>query len=273
MTLEITRRFLDGALLGLFGAGHLGRTFASSLLDSGLPRGAIAICHRGSLETTEALTSAGLNDLVKDSADVVSNSRILFYLVRPQNYQAIAGCIPPRDCLFISFLAGVPLYKIPIENYVQRIRAMLSAPDTLRQRVGIAALYPSNSPVVRDILESLGLKIVALNQESDIHAFTALGPCLPIALAYWESLGHKTDRNEILELGSSVGLLDFQPILEWAQEIQPRNQDKEQLSLYLAQAATPGGVTEAIISEIQRNMSLIDGLQMGIKRSRELAQS
>jgi hypothetical protein len=95
---------------------------------------------------------------------------------------------------------------------------------------------------------------------------------LPIALTHWESLGYKTNGNEILELATSEGLLDFQPILEWAQEIQPRSQNKEQLSRYLSQAATPGGVTEAILNEIQRNMNLLDGLRMGIRRSRELAQ-
>jgi len=41
MILDLTRQFLSNSTLGLFGAGHLGRTIAKGLLDVG-PRGIIS---------------------------------------------------------------------------------------------------------------------------------------------------------------------------------------------------------------------------------------
>ena len=272
MILDLTRQFLGDSTLGLFGAGQLGRAIAKGLLDIGLPRHNLAICHRGSQETDHELAVAGLSELVADSKQVTQQSRILFYLVLPQDCLSIGDFNLNDDSLFVSFLAGVSLNNFPARiPDAQRVRAMTSAPDTLRQRNGIAALYPTNTPLIREILESLGLRIVALRQESDIHAFTALGPCLPIVLTYWDSLGYKIDDVELLETARRFALPDYFPILQWAHGVRPKGLTGRERDRYLIQATTPGGVTDAILTAMKNGMSLSDALTRGVERSQELA--
>lgn len=272
MSLDLTCRFLGDSAIGLFGAGHLGREIAKGLLAAGLPKNRLAICHRGSAETDRELAAGGLAERVASREDVMRRSRILLYLVRPQDYLAIRDFELRDDALLISFLAGVPLQKLPVRlAAAQRFRAMTSAPDTLRRRNGIAALYPADNPLPREILESLGLRVVPLEQEADIHAFTALGPCLPMALTYGESIGCQFDEAELLETAEKFDLPDYDSILQWAQDVRPRRLSAEEQQRYLAQAATPGGVTEAILSAMKTGMSLPAALERGIERSRELA--
>jgi pyrroline-5-carboxylate reductase len=148
---------------------------------------------------------------------------------------------------------------------------MPSAPDTLRNRNGIAALYPASNLLTREILESLGLRVVPLGQESDIHAFTVLGPCLPIVLTYWESIGCKIDDAELLATARKYDLPDYYQILQWAHSIRPRQLTAEERKSYLIQAATPGGITDAILFAMSNGLSLSDALEQGVERSKEMA--
>ena len=272
MSFELISRFLGDSTIGLFGAGHLGKAIARGLLEAGFPKQNLAICHRGSDETDRELAAAGLADLVATREQVVRQSRILLYLVRPQDYQAIRDLRLRGNSLFISFLAGVPLNKLsaPIADSL-RVRVMTSAPDTLYQRNGIAALYPAGNLLTRELLESLGLRVVPLGKESDIHAFTALGPCLPIVLTYWESIGRNINEQEILETAKNYSLSNYPSILQWALGVRPRKLSTDETTRYLAQAATPGGVTDAILSAMRSGMSLSGALQRGVERSQELA--
>ncbi|OPY13840.1 MAG: Pyrroline-5-carboxylate reductase [Syntrophus sp. PtaB.Bin001] len=272
MSFELTLQFLGNSTIGLFGAGHLGKAIAEGLLKAGLPRQNLAICHRGSKETDRELADLGLSDLVESGEKVVRQSRILFYLVRPQNSQAVRDYKLREDSLFISFLAGIPLNNLPVHlPDAQRVRVMTSAPDTLRNHNGIAALYPQGNLLMREILDSLGLRIVPLGHESDIHAFTALGPCLPIVLTYWEYAGFNTDDHELLETAKKFGISNYSGILQWAHSIRPRQLSPEEINRYLFQAATPGGVTDAILSAMRAGMCLSAALQRGIERSQQLA--
>jgi pyrroline-5-carboxylate reductase len=272
MSFDLITQFLGDSTIGLFGAGHLGRAIASGLLAAGLPRRNLSICHRGSEETERVLDTEGLADLVVSREQVVFRSRILLYLLRPQSYKVIQDFNVREDSLFVSFLAGVPLKNLPVGVACKQcIRVMTSAPDTLRRRNGIAALYPADNPLMRELLDSLGLRVVSLGQESDMHAFTALGPCLPIVLTYWESAGCNVDDKELLETAKKFGLSDYQPILQWAHSVRPRQLSPGEIDHYLAQATTPGGITDAILSAMRNGMSLSAALQRGIERSQELA--
>jgi pyrroline-5-carboxylate reductase len=277
VSLNLTREYLDGQVIGIFGAGNLGRAVADGLLRLGLPRHQIALCHRGTQVTRNQLSADGLDDLVIEAAELVSRSRIVLYLVRPQHHDAIEKYRVRADSLFVSFLAGIPLKRFPVDvSDDKRIRIMTSAPDTLRRRHGLAALFAPHaaaSEPMMEILESLGLRIVVLSHEADIHAFTALGPCLPIALMYWTSLGNTIDALEILELARRHALPDCDAILQWALSTHSLSLSNDERNLYLTQAVTPGGVTAAIVSAINNGMSISQALDRGIEWSRELAGS
>jgi pyrroline-5-carboxylate reductase len=270
--MENIYQFLGTSTLGMFGAGHLGRAMARGLLDAGFPSHKLTICHRGSADTHRQLMESGLSECIVDCKEVICRSKIVLYVVRPQDYRSLADFTIPPDCLLVSFLAGVELGRIPLSlAESQRVRVMPSAPDTLRRQNGIAAIYPSDNVVAQAILSALKLRIFPLKNEADIHAFTALGPCLPIALTYWEGLGCKVDENELLDIAARFDLPEYSRVLQWARSVQPRNLSAEERDCYIAQATTPGGVTEAILGEIKVGRRLSVALVRGIHRSRELA--
>ncbi len=265
--------FIGTSSLGVFGAGYLGRTMARGLIAAGLPREKLTLCHRGSAETAREIASAGLTDRVAPAADVAGGSKILLCTVRPQDCAALADYTLLPDAILVSFMAGVFLDRIPVQPaLVRRVRIMTSAPDTIAKKNGIAAVYPADDDIAREIVAALGLSVFPLRSETDIHAFTALGPCLPIALAYWESLGKVCDEDGLMETAARYGLPSYRQILEWADAVRPRNLSASERDRYLAQAATPGGVTEAIVKAIAEGLPLPDALVRGIERSVELAR-
>jgi pyrroline-5-carboxylate reductase len=265
--------FIGTSSLGIFGAGYLGRTVARGLIAAGLPREKLTLCHRGSAETAREIASAGLADHVAPAEEVAGGSKILLCTVRPQDCAALADYTLLPDAILVSFMAGVFLERIPVQPAsVRRVRIMTSAPDTIERKNGIAAVYPADDEIAREIVAALGLRAIPLHSETDIHAFTALGPCLPIALAFWESLGKVRDDESLMETAARFGLPSYRQILEWADAVRPRNLSTSQRDLYLAQAATPGGVTEAIVKAVSDGLPLPAALVRGIERSIELAR-
>lgn len=267
------KMILRGVKVGVFGAGHLGRAVLSRLSLGGIHGDDLAVCHHGSSATRRALEEAGLAHLVRAPTEVVGRSNILLYAVLPQDYTAIAKYSVPREALFVSFLAGVPLDRIPVQvPNSQRFRVMPSAPDTLMDGKAIAAVYPATNAGIRALLELIGARIFPLPQETDMHAFTVLGPCLPVALALWENLGKRADERRIREIAERFGLHDCVAVLKWAREVQPRGLRGGDLEIFINQAATAGGVTEAIILAMRQGESLSESLYRGIERSTELCQ-
>lgn len=270
--LDDVREFLGRHALGIFGAGHLGRTIAQGLLDAGLGRTQLRLCYRGSGSTREAVAQANLTELIVEPEEAVRQSRILLYVVRPQDYAAIGEHAVREDCVLLSFLAGVSLARLPVQlRDGQRVRVMTSAPDTLRKKCGIAAVYPATNARANRVLAMLRLRVMALRHESGIHAFTAIGPCLPIALTYCEGLGRKVDESELVETAQKFELPDPSAVVKWARLVRPRNLTEAERSRYISQATTRGGVTEAILRAIERGERISVALECGIRRSQELA--
>jgi len=198
--MKTTLEFLGGAAVGIFGAGHLGRAIAVALLEAELPREQLILCHSGSATTAEALDAAGLSDRDVTAARLLDAAKLVLYLVRPQAADAIAGLTMRPDALLVSFLAGTGLARIPAAvPQSGRVRVMVSDPDTLAKHNGIAAMFPENA-VVQALLQELGLRVSLLPSEDRFHAYTAIGPCLPMAAAW--CLGHDKpiDRDGLLAL-------------------------------------------------------------------------
>lgn len=272
MSFETALEFLDGSAVGVFGAGHLGRALAGALLNAELPRAQLVLCHSGSATTTEALDAAGLSDRDVTAAQLLNAAKLVLYLVRPQAVDAIAGLPMRPDALLVSFLAGTGLARIPAAVPPEkRVRVMVSDPDTLAKQNGIAALFPE-SAVVQALLQALGLSVLVLPSEDRFHAFTAIGPCLPMAVAWCLGNDQPIDRDSLLALGARYGFADYPEIIAWALEVCPKDLPRQDLNAYLARAATPGGVTEAVINGLRTGDDIVTALERGIRRSEELAK-
>jgi hypothetical protein len=131
-------------------------------------------------------------------------------------------------------------------------------------------MFPADFAEVSGILSALRLRVIALRKESDLHAFTAFGASLPIALTCWEALGHDVDEPELVQAALGAGLDGWAEVVAWARALQPQGLAARELSEYLTQSTTPGGVTEAILKEMARGRPLSAALKRGIQRSREL---
>jgi pyrroline-5-carboxylate reductase len=268
MGLERALEFLEGTPLGLFGAGHLGRAIASSLLQTGWPRQQLLLCHSGSPRTEAMLAAADLLDRAVAPQRLLDAAKMVFYLVRPQAADAVGGFAMRPDALLVSFLAGTKLERISAPN---RLRAMISDPETLVRKNGIAALYPQHA-AVESMFAALGLRVLRLSSEESFAAFTALGPCLPIAAAWCLATGTPIDRASLFALGRRYDLAAYPDIVEWALDVCPKNLRRSELETYVAHAATPGGVTDAVLRALQDGKPLAAALERGVQRCEELAQ-
>jgi pyrroline-5-carboxylate reductase len=266
-----TLELLRGSTLGVFGAGHLGSTLAGGLLRAGFPPDRLLLCHGGSAETARRLEAAGLAGRVTAAGELARQSRIILYCVRPQGRAAIAGLPLPQDALFVSFLAGTPLSAIPAEaSPERRVRVMPSNPETFAAGRPIAGTWPGGNPVVAELLHALQVELFPLREEDEVHAFTAIGVCLPIMFACARACGTPFDEAGLAGCAARNGLRDFTRILAWARAVEPRFPATAEQEAYLARAATPGGVTQAMVVRLRAGGSLSDALEAGVKRSREL---
>ena len=263
---------LNGAALGAFGAGHLGRVVIQGLVDNGFPVSRLLVCHGGSPDTTRRLAEAGLSERVVGARELARHSRIILYLVRPQSLAAIEGLELMNDSLIVSFLAGTPLTRIPARaGQGGRVRVMTSAPDTIMKSRAIAGVYPPGNPAVQELLDALNIEQFPLDKEGDMHAFTALGVCLPIVLAFWRAQGKGVDAATLMNCAQKHGLGRFEEILRWALRVEPRFEAQTEREAYIRKAATPGGVTEAMIQRIRAGGNVTQALESGILRSQELS--
>jgi len=268
-----TLAHLDGAALGVFGAGHLGRVIAAGLVQNGFPTSRLLICHGGSPETEKRLAEAGLSGRRVEAVELTRRSRIILYLVRPQHLNAIEHCRLKSDTLFLSFLAGTPLARVPVSVPPgNMVRVMTSAPDTFTKRIAVGGTYPSGNHVAEELLRALHVEQFSLAREQDMHAFTALGVCLPIVLACWRAQEKAVDEAGLIQYAQRLGLVNYERILEWARRAEPRFDTQAEREEYIQKAATPGGVTEAMIRRIVAGGSLIEALESGILRSQELGR-
>ena len=267
-----TLAHLLGAALGVFGVGHLGRAVGAGLIQNGFPISRLLVCHGGAPETAARLAEEGLSERVVPAGDLTRRSKIILYLVRPQNANAIESCELMDNALVVSFLAGTPLARIPARMVNgTRARVMTSAPDTLVKGKAIGAVYPPGNPVVEELLRALRVEQILLDKESDMHAFTAIGVCLPIVLACWRAQGSTVDEKELIRAARKHHLESFEKILQWAHEAEPRFQTKTEEEAYMNRAATPGGVTEAMIERVKAGGSFTEALESGIHRSKVLS--
>jgi pyrroline-5-carboxylate reductase len=264
--IESAPDFLARGTIGIIGCGHLGRTLAEELIDHGLPRERLMISYGGSASTLESIKRAGLLENVSDNAEICRKSNIIFIAVRPQATEGLKGLSFSKSALVVSCMAGISTASLKEALGIDVYRIMPSGPDTIKERKGIAAVYP-RSDILMDILPRMSLKVFELTDEDMMHAFT-VGVCLPAALL----VGGKKEANaDLAAKAIEKEYPGFEEIYIWAKGVLPDFDSDEKREEYVRRMSTKGGITEAIVNSLNSGSTFQKALRCGIAKSREIS--
>jgi pyrroline-5-carboxylate reductase len=159
-------------------------------------------------------------------------------------------------------MAGVPLSSLEKVFGKNICRIMTSGPDTIHQNKAMVAIYPFNETVSR-IITATGFTPIVLDEEQEMHYFT-VGVCLPAALVLAKKLGVKV---EFDPRDRDPGYAIIHQLFSWAKSIIPQFASDEETGDYIRKMTTPGGITEAILINLEKNRDLGKALDAGVERS------
>lgn len=262
--------FLSNDTIGIIGCGHLGQILAAEFVARGFQKDNLKVSCGKSVSSLQGIRNCGLEQCLRENEEICRDCSIIFIAVRPQSLPDLKDLPISDDCLLVSCMAGVSLNTIRkhLKVKAKALRMMPSGPSTIKERKGIAAIYPHNDYLYK-ILSGLQMQIFDLNNEDLMHIFTA-GVCLPAAL-----LAAGDDKIERIKASEIIGAEypDFPRIFAWAERVLPEFESDEDKTNYIRSMATKGGITEAIVEGINAGDSLHVALTRGIKRSREISRS
>ena len=254
--------------IGIIGCGHLGRALAEALIGSGYPREMLRVSYGGSPFTLEKIKRAGLLENVSDNEEICKRSAVIFIAVRPQSFENLRSLSFPSSALVVSCMAGISRASIERMLGIDVCRMMPSGPDTIKERKGVAAIYPHDDSL-QEILSLLGLRVYELLDEELMHAFT-VGICLPAALLVAEKRGL-----DPFQCADDFGheYPDFEDIGTWARSVQPSFDSDEARDEYVRRTCTKGGIAETMIDSLNFGCTFLTALEKGVSRSKQIASN
>ncbi|OPY49025.1 MAG: pyrroline-5-carboxylate reductase [Methanosaeta sp. PtaU1.Bin060] len=252
--------------IGIIGCGHLGRSLAEALIDSGYPKEMLRVSYGGSSSTLEKIKKAGLLENISDNYEICKSSAVIFIAVRPQSVECLRGLSFSGSALVVSCMAGISRASLKEMLGIDVFRMMPSSPDTIDKRLGIAAIYPRDD-ALQEILSLMGLRVYELLDEELMHVFT-VGVCLPAALLVAEKMG--LDLSQCVhDFGRKYP--DFEEICSWARGVRPSFYSDEARDEYIRRTSTKGGITEAMIDSLNSGCTFLRAIERGVSRSKEIA--
>lgn len=254
--------------IGIIGAGHLGRTFAETLIEHGFPKERLMLSYGGRLSTFESMKKAGLIGNIADNTEICHRSTVIFIAIKPQSLKELKNLPFTGDSLVVSCMAGISSVSLEETLDINVFRIMPSGPDTIKEKKGIVAVYPQNK-LLKEVLSFMGLRIHELQNEEMMHIFT-VGVCLPAVLLIANKRGRSIELEHAVE-AIEKKYADFREIFIWAENVLPDfDSDKEQ-TMYVERMCTKGGITEAIVDSLNSGSTVPDALRKGIAKSKEIS--
>lgn len=260
--MPLEKKQLSDLKIGIIGAGHLGLTMAQVFINSFLSVPNLFISFKGSPHTKKLIEGLGLSDQVVPIEELCMATDIAFIFIRPQSFIDFKVTSIGASTLFVSGMAGVPLVSLQKTFGNNVCRIMTSGPDTIRQNKAMAAIYPFNEVVNRIMTES-GFTPMILNEEQEMHYFT-VGVCLPAALVLAKKLGIDV---EIPFTDLKPGYAIVRQLYVWAKSVIPEFVSDKEAGDYVHKMATPGGITEAILINLEKSRDLLHAVEAGVDKS------
>ena len=254
--------------IGIIGAGHLGRTLAETLVEQGFPKERLMISFGGRPSTFESIKKAGLDGNITDNREICQKSTVIFIAIKPQSLKELKNLPFTGSSLVVSCMAGISLASLEETLGVEVLRIMTSGPATIKEKKGIAAVYPKNV-ILTDILSFMGLKVHEMKNEEMIHVFT-VGVCLPAAILIANKRGLNTDLERAVEMIEKENS-GFKDIYIWAKNVLPDFDSEKEQTKYIDSMCTKGGITEEIVNSLNSGNTALDSLRKGIAKSKEIS--
>lgn len=254
--------------IGIIGAGHLGRTLAGALVDQGFSKERLMISYGGKPSTFESIKNAGLEGNIAENKEICQKSTVIFVAVKPQSIGELKNLPFTSNSLVVSCMAGISLTSLEEAFGVDVCRIMTSGPGTIKEKKGIAAVYPQNYVLI-NILSFIGLRVYELQNEEMMHVFT-VGVCLPAVILIANKRGLNMDLECAVEVIEKE-YTGFRDISIWAENVLPEfDSDREQIK-YIDSMCTKGGITEEIVNSLKSGNTVLDSLRKGIAKSKEIS--
>lgn len=254
--------------IGIIGAGHLGRTLAETLVEHGFPKDRLMISFGGKLSTLERINKAGLGGNIAENKEICQKSTVIFIAIKPQSLKELKNLPFAGNSLVVSCMAGISLASLKETLDVNVFRIMTSGPSTIKEKKGIAAVYPQNETLA-DILSFMGLRVHELENEEIMHVFT-VGVCLPAAILITDKRGLSIELNHAVEVIEKEHT-GFRDIFIWAENVLPDFDSDAEQTKYIDSMCTKGGITEEIVNSLNSGNTVLDSLRRGIARSKEIS--
>jgi len=264
--MSLEKKQISDLKIGIIGAGHLGLTMVQVLLSSFLPTSHLLISYKGNANNKRLIAELGLSGQVVPVEELCNAADIAFIFIRPQSFIDFKIQPTRRDTLFVSAMAGISLTNLEKVFGKNVCRIMTSGPDTIRQNKAMAAIYPFNE-TVSQVITATGFTSMSLNEEQEMHYFT-VGVCLPAALVLAKKLG--------ADMGIAVedlkpGYAIIYRLYLWAKSVIPEFASDEEAEDYVRKMATPGGITEAILLNLEKSRELLQAMEAGVNRSMDIS--
>lgn len=237
--------------LALLGAGVMGETVLSGLLDAGWTAEEIVVTDRRPERQVELAERYGVR--VVDNAAAAADAETVLIVVKPQDVTAlidqIAGVLDP-EALVVSLCAGVPTASLESGlNGHAVVRVMPNTPALVGE--GMAAICPGSTATaehlerVTEILRATG-KVVTV-PEAYMDAVTAISGSGPAYLFFVVEA--------MIEAGVHLGLprdtsteMVVQTMYGSAKLLK---ETKEHPTVLREQVTSPGGTTAAAIRQLE----------------------
>lgn len=241
--------------IAIIGAGHMGQALAEGFINAGWNPADIIVANLSG----EKLKLIGKKLHVKTTLSnikAVEFARYIILTVKPSTISEVIKEISPSlsGKILISAAAIVPLKSLKSQignREVPVFRIMPNLPVACNKGIiGIFSEIEKSSHILNDVYEIftlLGL-LIPVSTESDIDSLTILAGCGPGIIAYFMTNLEKTGK-------SILNDVDQQKLIEFlfSGTLELMKIKKISPSLLAKQVATPGGVTEAILSSLDEN--------------------
>ncbi|MFK8027099.1 MAG: pyrroline-5-carboxylate reductase [Gammaproteobacteria bacterium] len=271
----------DNQSILFIGAGNMGTSIASGLLAKQWTANKITFCDHDHSRHEALRQSFPDCTIVSEPSEATMPIKIVLLAVKPNDMQAVCQTLSlmglPKDTLFISIAAGVPVsaFQQWLGNQAIIVRTMPNTPAAIGS--GMTGLYSSPSIDEKDkaladqILGAVGATIW-VEKETMLDAVTALSGSGPAYLFYLMECLQKSGKALGLNAEDSY-TLTLQTMLGAAQLAHQQTLDFQTLR---ANVTSKGGTTEqAINCFIQNDMEKIvdSAVKAACEKASEISQS